>query len=103
MKVLFEKTLFHSDTPKPLRDAPVCRTGRLLPIYLLYALCIAVLQFFGTTQMYGQSGKAIAPDDRAPVHVRYPAPDHLHDLQTDRDYQYGHDVPPPEKSGSPLF
>ena len=38
----------------------------------------------------------VAPDDRSPVRVRYPAPDRLHELQTDRDYQYGRDTPPPE-------
>lgn len=41
--------------------------------------------------------KAVAaPDDRSPVRVRYPAPNRLRDLQTDRDYQYGRDVPPPD-------
>jgi hypothetical protein len=28
--------------------------------------------------------------------VRYPEQDHLRDLQTDHDYQYGNDAPPPE-------
>ncbi len=43
------------------------------------------------------ASKAItAPDDRSPVVVRYPAPDRLRELQTDRDYQYSRDAPPPE-------
>jgi hypothetical protein len=42
-------------------------------------------------------------DDRAPVQVRYPAPGHLRDLQTDRDYQYGHDAPPPENPVARFF
>lgn len=37
-----------------------------------------------------------APDDRAPIRVRYPAPEHLHDKQTDHDYQYTSEAPPPE-------
>lgn len=37
-----------------------------------------------------------APDDRSAVRVRYPAPDRLRKLQTDRDYQYSRDAPPPE-------
>ncbi|WP_461067534.1 DUF4129 domain-containing protein [Spirosoma horti] len=35
-------------------------------------------------------------DDRTPLRVRYPDKDHLRDLQTDHDYQYGNDAPPPE-------
>ncbi len=57
-------------------------------MYLFFALCISVPQFF----IYGQP----APDDRAPIHVRYPKAEHLRDLQTDHDYQYGNDAPPPE-------
>ncbi|GAB2551406.1 DUF4129 domain-containing protein [Spirosoma aerophilum] len=38
----------------------------------------------------------VARDDRAPVSVRYPKQDHWRDLQTDRDYQYSRDAPPPE-------
>jgi hypothetical protein len=37
-----------------------------------------------------------APDDRLPIVVRYPAPERLKDYQTDRDYQYGRDVAPPD-------
>ena len=44
-----------------------------------------------------QAPKTIAaPDDRSAVRVRYPAPNRLRELQTDRDYQYGRDAPPPE-------
>lgn len=37
-----------------------------------------------------------ARDDRAPMRVRYPTPDHLRDKQTDRNYQYANEAPPPE-------
>lgn len=45
----------------------------------------------------------ITRDDRAPIHIRYPAPDHLRDLQTDHDYQYGRDTPPPENPIARFF
>ena len=38
----------------------------------------------------------VAPDDRSPIRVRYPDAERLRGLQTDRDYQYGRDSPPPE-------
>ncbi len=37
-----------------------------------------------------------APDDRSPVAVRQADPEQLHALQTDRDYQYGREAPPPD-------
>ncbi|MCX6214018.1 DUF4129 domain-containing protein [Spirosoma sp.] len=37
-----------------------------------------------------------ARDDQAPIHVRYPAPEHLRNKQTDHDYQYTSEAPPPE-------
>lgn len=52
--------------------------------------------FTASAQSKVASGTVVAPDDRSPVRVRYPAPDRLRKLQTDRDYQYGHDAPPPE-------
>ena len=45
----------------------------------------------------------IASDDRSPVRVRYPAPDRLRELQTDRNYQYGRDAPPPENPLARFF
>lgn len=36
-----------------------------------------------------------ASDDHSALRVRYPKPDHLHELQTDHDYQYNNDAPPP--------
>ena len=45
----------------------------------------------------------VTRDDRSPIHVRYPDSDHLHDLQTDRDYQYGRDAPPPENPIARFF
>lgn len=57
------------------------------------SLCISVTQF-----TYAQ-----VRDDRTLVQVRYPAPNHLRDLQTDRDYQYGHDAPPPDNPVARFF
>lgn len=37
-----------------------------------------------------------ARDDRSPMRVRYPDPEHLRDKQTDHDYQYTSEAPPPE-------
>ncbi len=37
-----------------------------------------------------------ARDDRSSMRIRYPMPEQLRELQNDRDYQYGRDVPPPE-------
>ena len=45
----------------------------------------------------------IVRDDRAPIRVRYPKTDHLRDFQTDRDYQYGRDTPPPENPIARFF
>ncbi|WP_020606284.1 DUF4129 domain-containing protein [Spirosoma spitsbergense] len=42
-------------------------------------------------------------DDRTPIRVRYPETEHLHDLQTDHDYQYGRDAPPPENPVARFF
>lgn len=44
-----------------------------------------------------------APDDRSPVRVRYPLPDRLKEYQTDRDYQYGRDVAPPDNPIARFF
>ena len=52
---------------------------------------------------YGQANQPVARDDRAPVQVRYPAPNRLHDLQTDRNYQYGTDAPPPDNPVARFF
>ncbi|GAB3954808.1 hypothetical protein GCM10028805_40840 [Spirosoma harenae] len=45
----------------------------------------------------------VTRDDRAPIRVRYPESDHLKDLQTDHDYQYGTDAPPPENPIARFF
>ncbi len=49
---------------------------------LLFSLCISA------EQLYSQANE--------PVVVRYPDANKLRDLQTDRAYQYGTDVPPPD-------
>ncbi|MBD2751889.1 DUF4129 domain-containing protein [Spirosoma validum] len=78
-----------------------CRNPRRFVFPLHVVLFITTLLFFGTCDLYAQ--KAAAPDDRASTHVRYPAPDHLRDLQTDHNYQYGHEAPPPENPIARLF
>lgn len=42
-------------------------------------------------------------DDRAPIRVRYPEAEHLRDFQTDNDYQYGRNAPPPENPVARFF
>ncbi|GAB3987390.1 hypothetical protein GCM10028807_07410 [Spirosoma daeguense] len=42
-------------------------------------------------------------DDKAPLRIRYPDSDHLSSLQTDHDYQYGNDTPPPENPLARFF
>ncbi|GAB2597877.1 hypothetical protein GCM10027190_52440 [Spirosoma areae] len=76
-------------------------TQRLL--YRYVAWCICLVPFFAIPNAYSQSNKAITPDDRTPVRVRYPEPDHLHNLQTDHDYQYGNDAPPPDNPVGRFF
>ena len=92
MKAVFEnkKKLGHRD-PQRKHGGPRRKTA----VYLFFALCISVSQFL----LYGQP----APDDRAPVRVRYPEAKHLRDLQTDHDYQYGSDAPPPENPVARFF
>jgi len=44
-----------------------------------------------------------APDDRAAIRVRYPAPEKVREFSEDRDYQYDHDAPPPENPIARFF
>ena len=92
MKAVFKrvKKLKHRDTQRKHGGS-----RRKISVYLCISLCISVFQFF----TYGQA----APDDRAPVRVRYPETEHLRDLQTDHDYQYGNDAPPPENPVARFF
>lgn len=69
-------------------------TQRFISVYLRLALCISALHFFAFSYSYAQQNSV--PDDRAPLQVRYPNPDRLRDLQTNHDYQYTIDAPPPE-------
>lgn len=71
---------------------PLRRTGA--------SLCILVYQLFLTSALYAQQKPA---DDRSAIRVRYPQPDRLRDLQTDRAYQYGRDAPPPENPVAKFF
>lgn len=64
----------------------------LFSAYLLFSLAIATSQ-----NLFAQT------NDRAPVTVRYPDADKLRDLQTDHDYQYGTDAPPPENPIARFF
>lgn len=63
--------------------------------------CLLVLVITDPTASFAQPAKApvdavAAPDDRLPVRVRYPDANRLRELQTDRNYYYGRDTPPPE-------
>jgi hypothetical protein len=100
MKAVFNKLskLFHRGPQRSNRD-----TRRLISVYLIIALCISVLQFSGAISLYAQSNKAIARDDRSALRDRYPKPDHLRELQTDRDYQYDNDAPPPSNPIARFF
>lgn len=70
----------------------------------MYRLCLLLmaLPVIGLAQTKPSDSTALKPavinarDDRAPMRVRYPTPDHLRDKQTDHDYQYTHEAPPPE-------
>ena len=44
-----------------------------------------------------------AKDDQSSMRVRYPNTEHLHDLQTERAYQYGTDAPPPDNPVARFF
>lgn len=63
-------------------------------------ISLLIIGLAGRTEASAQAGAPVktvtAPDDQSPVGVRYPVPDRLGELQTDRDYQYGRDAPPPE-------
>ena len=60
-------------------------------------LLMAPVGLFTASAQPKQPAKGVAaPNDRSPVRVRYPDPSRLRELQSDRDYQYGRDVPPPE-------
>ena len=45
----------------------------------------------------------VSRDDRAPIRTRYPEAQHLRDLQTDHNYQYGRNAPPPENPVARFF
>ncbi len=69
----------------------------LVPLLTFGILIFLVgVPFTTSAQSKVASGTVVAPDDRSPVRVRYPAPARLRELQTDRDYRYGRDAPPPE-------
>ncbi len=84
------------------RERPSTRYEvRLWACHLAFAFCWVCLLLVASPTVLAQS-KRIPPtvtsahDDRAPLRVRYPEQEHLRDLQTDHDYQYGNDAPPPE-------
>ena len=79
----------------------VVRKRHLFSFFLF--LCIAVAQFSGPKPLYAQPSAATAPDDRARLLVRHPDAGHLSDLQTDHDYQYTNEAPPPENPVARFF
>ena len=50
-----------------------------------------------------KSQSVVVRDDVSPVQVRYPEANKLQELQTDHDYQYGNDAPPPENPVARFF
>lgn len=100
MKERFEslRRLFHRGIQRQNRDAP-----SFYAVYLCLSLCISVLPFSAYSQSKKNAQPIVIRDDRAPMRVRYPAPEHLRDLQTDHDYQYGNDAPPPENPIARFF
>ncbi|UHG91690.1 DUF4129 domain-containing protein [Spirosoma oryzicola] len=50
-----------------------------------------------------QTQSVVASDDRSAIRVRYPMPEKLSEFQTDRDYQYNHEAPPPENPVARFF
>jgi hypothetical protein len=76
--------------------------ARLWAIALFVALtCTSVSVSAQSDKPKSQS--VVAPDDRSAVHVRYPLPEKLREFQTDRDYQYDHEAPPPENPVARFF
>ncbi|MFD2571232.1 DUF4129 domain-containing protein [Spirosoma soli] len=67
--------------------------------------CLLIQLASGPCLTYAQTKPAsvTARDDRSAVRIRYPMPEQLRDLQNDRDYQYGRDVPPPENPLARFF
>lgn len=70
---------------------------KVLAVSLL--LMAPVGPFTASAQPKPPAKTVAAPNDRSTVRVRYPDLGRLRELQSDRDYQYGRDAPPPE---SPL-
>lgn len=101
MKVIFEKKLGRKDaqrrTGTPERKIQKVAFGKIFMLFLSVNLFCALINSVAQ-RLYAQ-----APDDRAPVQVRYPDKDHLRSLRTDRDYQYGTDAPPPENPIARFF
>lgn len=84
------------------------RRHRVLFVYLCASLCLSVSQLFCATKLHAQQKPAsttasLARDDRSIVRVRNPNAAQLRDLQTDRDYQYGREAPPPENPIARFF
>ncbi|MBD2699611.1 DUF4129 domain-containing protein [Spirosoma sp. BT702] len=84
------------------------RPFKQLRICLFFWLFWLALTLSGVPEAVGQqkptsSSINSARDDRALLRVRYPDSEQLRDLQTDRDYQYGTDAPPPENPLARFF
>lgn len=80
-------------------------TKRIAVWVRLWMVGIAILVLFTNTG-FSQSVKdslVVGQDDHSSIRVRYPDADHLRSLQTDHDYQYGTDAPPPDNAGARFF
>ena len=76
-----------------------CRVGFSLGILWVLTTGVPVLR----AQSPPAKKSVIVRDDRSPIRVRYPETDHLRDFQTDHEYQYGRDAPPPENPIAKFF
>ncbi|WP_460958000.1 DUF4129 domain-containing protein [Spirosoma litoris] len=78
------------------------QVGRLccLIVWLFLAVVISPVAL---AQSKNDTLPVTTRDDRATIRVRYPEAAHLRDLQTDHDYQYGNDAPPPENPIARFF
>lgn len=79
------------------RSNPSGYCWRIRPLSIAVFFWVALTQAVYPFPLQAQTPQETADrDDRMPLRVRYPEPGHLHDLQTDHDYQYDHDTAPPE-------
>jgi hypothetical protein len=112
MKESIRQLVCHSDDKRNLFNGNIkippivgMTNARYKKWYAVWSnLCqVALLYCLLTQSIYAQtparpvtSTVIVAPDDRAPLTVRYPATDKLRDFQNSREYQYDYEAKPPQ-------